>query len=518
VRDFRKTKIVSTIGPTSNSKEIFFKLAETGINVVRLNMSHGDHASHMEVVKLVREYNDCDTKRGGTNLAIMLDTKGPEVRSGDVKKPLVLHKGEKMTFTIKEGADGTGNTVSVNYDGFINDVSVGDIILVDGGILSMEVKEISAENVECSIVDGGTMGSRRHLNIRGKSANLPAITEKDWSDIDWGVEAGVDYFALSFVRDAEVIHELRSYLLDTKGQDADTRIQILAKIESADSVRHLEDILDAVDGCMVARGDLGAELPVEEVPFWQNKIIQGCRIRAKPCIVATNMLESMIQHPAPTRAEVTDIAVSVREGADAVMLSGETAYGNFPLKSVDIMSSVCRQTEIAIQNEKYDEVDPVLSSISSSVNPAFSNLVSQRLKDIQRGAHPSTSSNDRLSEVIAYHAAEMSDTLQCPLVVFSRHGTMPIMLSNVRPDSVIFCFTDSKTIQRRLALYHSVMAFHMEFLDDAESTYDAAVRNLSERGFVQYGQPLVVVRGGPTPIWSKKSPSYAAHIRHVPFE
>lgn len=284
----RKTKIVATIGPASNTKEVFNTLADSGINVVRLNMSHGDHTSHMEVVKLVREYNASGAKTH--NLAIMLDTKGPEVRSGDVQKPLNLKTSDTIVFTIKEGADGSDNRVSVNYDGFISDVSKGDMVLVDGGILSMEVEEITDTDVVCKVIDGGSMGSRRHLNVRGKSANLPAITDKDWSDIEWGVKAGVDYFALSFVRNADVIHELKEYLVKEMGQVEDERIQILAKIESADSVQNLESILDAVDGAMVARGDLGAELPVEEVPYQQNRIVQGCRARGKPCIVATNML------------------------------------------------------------------------------------------------------------------------------------------------------------------------------------------------------------------------------------
>jgi pyruvate kinase len=502
----RKTKIVSTIGPTSNTKDVFFKLADCGINVVRLNMSHGDHNSHMDVVKLVREYNAVRDN----NLAIMLDTKGPEIRSGDVVKPLQLETGDTLIFTIDEASAGGGdNRVSVNYDGFISDCSVSDIVLVDGGLLSMEVKEISGSDLICTVIDGGSMGSRRHLNVRGKSANLPAITEKDWDDIKFGIQAGVDYFALSFVRDADVIHELRRYLIEEAGQDEDSRIQILAKIESADSVNHLEEILDAVDGAMVARGDLGAELPVEEVPYWQNRIVQGCRARGKPCIVATNMLESMIQHPAPTRAEVTDIAVAVREGTDAVMLSGETAYGNFPLKSVELMSTVCCQTEQAMQQETNVDIEPLSLLLGSSPSPGFS----PKRKLIGSGSTRQVAA-DKLSEVIAFHAADMSDTLQCPLVVFSRHGTMPKLLSNVRPDSMIFCFTDSKSVQRRLALYHSIMCFHIEFLEEAEDTYDLAVTMLRERGYVDENQALVVVQGGQDPIWKTRSP-YAAQIRRV---
>ena len=244
----RKTKIVCTIGPTSNSRESLFALADAGMNVARLNMSHGDHASHKAVVDLVKEYNAL----GRGCLAIMLDTKGPEVRSGDLVAPIDMKEGDRYTFTIDEGANGTGGRISVNYDGFIDDVSVGDTLLVDGGMQSLRIVNKTDRDVECEVVDGGMVKSRRHLNIRGKSANLPAITDKDWLDLKFGIDVGVDYYALSFVRNADVIYELKRYL-----QEQGAKIGVLAKIESADSVDHLEEILDAVDGAMVARGDLG---------------------------------------------------------------------------------------------------------------------------------------------------------------------------------------------------------------------------------------------------------------------
>ena len=244
----RKTKIVCTIGPTSNSRESLFALADAGMNVARLNMSHGDHASHKAVVDLVKEYNAL----GRGCLAIMLDTKGPEVRSGDLVAPIDMREGDRYVFTIDEGANGTGGRISVNYDGFIDDVSVGDTLLVDGGMQSLKIVSKTDRDVECEVVDGGMVKSRRHLNIRGKSANLPAITDKDWLDLKFGIDVGVDYYALSFVRNADVIYELKAYL-----QEQGAKIGVLAKIESADSVDHLEEILDAVDGAMVARGDLG---------------------------------------------------------------------------------------------------------------------------------------------------------------------------------------------------------------------------------------------------------------------
>ena len=225
------------------------------MNVARLNMSHGDHASHKAVVDLVKEYNAL----GRGCLAIMLDTKGPEVRSGDLVAPIEMREGDRYTFTIDEGANGAGGRISVNYDGFIDDVSVGDTLLVDGGMQSLRIVGKTDRDVECEVVDGGTVKSRRHLNIRGKSANLPAITDKDWLDLKFGIDVGVDYYALSFVRNADVIYELKSYL-----QEQGAKIGVLAKIESADSVDHLEEILDAVDGAMVARGDLGKRGEREE--------------------------------------------------------------------------------------------------------------------------------------------------------------------------------------------------------------------------------------------------------------
>ncbi|GJN18172.1 hypothetical protein PR202_gb05306 [Eleusine coracana subsp. coracana] len=335
----RKTKIVCTIGPSTNTREMIWKLAEAGMNVARLNMSHGDHASHQKVIDLVKEYN---ASHGDNVIAIMLDTKGPEVRSGDLPQPIFLESGQEFTFTIKRGV-GTDTCVSVNYDDFVNDVEVGDMLLVDGGMMSFLVKSKTEDSVKCEVVDGGELKSRRHLNVRGKSATLPSITDKDWDDIKFGVDNQVDYYAVSFVKDAQVVHELKDYLRSCKAD-----IHVIVKIESADSIPNLHSIITASDGAMVARGDLGAELPIEEVPLLQEEIIRMCRSMGKAVIVATNMLESMIVHPTPTRAEVSDIAIAVREGADAVMLSGETAHGKFPLKAVKVMHTVALRTEATI--------------------------------------------------------------------------------------------------------------------------------------------------------------------------
>ncbi|XP_047337488.1 pyruvate kinase isozyme G, chloroplastic isoform X2 [Impatiens glandulifera] len=459
----RKTKIVCTIGPSTSSKEMIWKLAETGMNVARLNMSHGDHASHQKTIDLVKEYNDQFQDKV---VAIMLDTKGPEVRSGDVPQPIILKEGQEFNFTIKRGIC-TEDTVSVNYDDFINDVEGGDIILVDGGMMSLAVISKTKDVVKCEVVDGGELKSRRHLNVRGKSATLPSITDKDWEDIKFGVDNKVDYYAVSFVKDAQVVHELKDYL---KSCNAD--IHVIVKIESADSIPNLHSIITASDGAMVARGDLGAELPIEEVPLLQEDIIRRCRNMQKPVIVATNMLESMIDHPTPTRAEVSDIAIAVREGADAVMLSGETAHGKYPLKAVNIMHTVALRTEI---------------SLPIGINPS------------------ARSTHYKMGEMFAYHATTMSNTLSTPIIVFTKTGSMAVMLSHYRPSSTIFAFTNDERIKQRLVLYQGVMPISMQFSDDAEETFNKAINMLLSKDLLKEGQHVTLVQSGNQPIWRRES-------------
>ncbi|KAG2550379.1 pyruvate kinase isozyme G, chloroplastic-like [Panicum virgatum] len=480
----RKTKIVCTIGPSTNTREMIWKLAETGMNVARLNMSHGDHQSHQTVIDLVKEYNAQNTD--GNVIAIMLDTKGPEVRSGDVPEPIMLKEGQEFNFTIKRGVS-TEDTVSVNYDDFISDVEVGDILLVDGGMMSLAVKAKSADTVKCEVVDGGELKSRRHLNVRGKSATLPSITEKDWEDIKFGVENGVDFYAVSFVKDAKVIHELKDYL---KGANAD--IHVIPKIESADSIPNLQSIIAASDGAMVARGDLGAELPIEDVPLLQAEIVQTCRSMEKPVIVATNMLESMINHPTPTRAEVSDIAIAVREGADAIMLSGETAHGKYPLKAVKVMHTVALRTESSLYNSTTSPglVAPAQALYSEEFSPS------------------------QLSKMFGSHSTMMANTLRTPLIVFTQTGSMAVLLSHYRPSSTIFAFTNEERVMQRLALYQGVIPIHMQFSDDAEETFTRAISSLLKAQHVKKGDYVTLVQSGVTSIWRDES-THHMQVRKV---
>ncbi|CAL1390959.1 unnamed protein product [Linum trigynum] len=470
----RKTKIVCTIGPSTNTREMIWKLAEAGMNVARMNMSHGDHASHQKVIDLVKEYN---AQCKDNVIAIMIDTKGPEVRSGDLPQPIMLANGQEFTFTIRRGV-GTVDCVSVNYDDFVNDVEVGDMILVDGGMMSLLVKSKTEDSVKCEVVDGGELKSRRHLNVRGKSATLPSITDKDWDDIKFGVDNKVDFYAVSFVKDAQVVHELKNYL---KSCGAD--IHVIVKIESADSIPNLHSIITASDGAMVARGDLGAELPIEEVPLLQEEIIRLCRSMGKAVIVATNMLESMIVHPTPTRAEVSDIAIAVREGADAVMLSGETAHGKFPLKAVKVMHTVSLRTEATLSR----------GPMPVDLGQAFKN---------------------HMSEMFAYHATMMSNTLATSIVVFTRTGFMAVLLSHYRPSGTIFAFTNEKRVQQRLAAYQGVCPIYLEFSDDAEETFADALKLLKDQGMVKAGEEVALVQSGKQPIWRFQS-THNIQVREV---
>ncbi|KAJ4951353.1 hypothetical protein NE237_028185 [Protea cynaroides] len=470
----RKTKIVCTIGPSTCTREMIWKLAEAGMNVARLNMSHGDHASHLKTIDLVKEYN---AQFEDKVIAIMLDTKGPEVRSGDVPQPILLKEGQEFNFTIKRGVS-TENTVSVNYDDFVDDVEAGDILLVDGGMMSLAVKSKTKDLVKCEVVDGGELKSRRHLNVRGKSATLPSITEKDWEDIKFGVDNEVDFYAVSFVKDAKVVHELKDYL---KSCNAD--IHVVVKIESADSIPNLDSIISASDGAMVARGDLGAELPIEDVPLLQEEIIRKCHSMQKPVIVATNMLESMIIHPTPTRAEVSDIAIAVRESADAIMLSGETAHGKYPLKAVKVMHTVALRTESSMPN--------------STTAPIHSAAI-----------------KSHMSTMFAFHATTMANTLGTPIIVFTRTGSMATLLSHYRPSATIFAFTSVKRVKQRLALYHGVMPIYMQFSDDAEETFTRALNTLLNKNLLEEGEHVTIVQSGLQPIWRLES-THHIQVRKV---
>lgn len=447
----RKTKIICTIGPKTSPFTTLKLLAANGMNIARLNMSHGTHKWHRDVIKHIKTINE----KTGSSVAILLDTKGPEVRTGDVSRDIVLNKGDTFTLTIRRQAELEPYCVEVNYDGFVTDVALGDIVLIDGGMLALKVIDITTTDIRCKCLDDGILSSRRHVNIRGKSADLPSITEKDWRDIDFGIENCVDFIALSFVKSAPAIKELQQYISGKRAS-----IDVIAKIESAEAIPHIDEILATSDGIMIARGDLGAELPFEEVPLLQDQIVSKCRIAGKPVIVATHMLESMIVNPTPTRAEVSDITQAVLQGTDAIMLSGETATGKHPLKSLAVMDVVARRIERQMEQDTKVKV-----------------LVSNNAKyEIARSA---SILNNNLKAVAT--------------LVFTRRGLMAVLLSQCRPNGSIYAFTNTTHVRRRLGIHWGVHAFRIKFSKDPEVSIGRAIAQMQRKELIKKGDRIIVL-------------------------
>ena len=332
----RKTKIIATLGPATSSAEMIGRLIDGGMNIARLNMSHAPHDWVRQVVKDIRA---AATARR-VAVGIMLDTQGPAIRTGDLPVPLDLLPGQKFTLTVRGEQSEEVRSVDVNYEHFVNDISVGDVVLLDNGQIHMKVLTKHANKVECEVLTPGKLGSRRHINLPGVKVSLPALTAKDLEDLAVGLEVGVDFIALSFVREARDIFQLRSVI-----ERAKHRPLIIAKIEDQQAVKNLNDIIAAADAIMVARGDLGIEIPYEDLPIVQRRIVKACLRAGRPVIVATHMLESMIENPMPTRAEITDVANAVYEQTDGIMLSGETTVGKYPLKCLEVFDKISQRIE-----------------------------------------------------------------------------------------------------------------------------------------------------------------------------
>ncbi|MCO6548455.1 MAG: pyruvate kinase [Gilliamella sp.] len=323
----KKTKIVCTIGPKSESKEMLAKLLNAGMNVMRLNFSHGDYEEHGNRIKNLREV----MQETGLKAAIMLDTKGPEIRTIKLEggNDVSLVAGQTFTFTTDKNVIGNKDRVAVTYDGFAHDLKPGNRVLVDDGLIAMDVKEIKSNEVICTVLNNGELGENKGINLPGVSIKLPALAEKDKNDLIFGCEQGVDFIAASFIRKRSDVEDIRAHLKAHGGEN----IKIISKIENQEGLDNFDEILDASDGIMVARGDLGVEIAVEEVIFAQKMMIKKCNKASKPVITATQMLDSMIKNPRPTRAEAGDVANAIIDGTDAVMLSGESAKGKYPLES-----------------------------------------------------------------------------------------------------------------------------------------------------------------------------------------
>ncbi len=448
----RKTKIVCTIGPVTETLEMLRRLNDAGMNVVRLNMSHGDHESHARVIRAVRELNASLI----TPVALMLDTQGPEIRTGDLSQELTLKEGDIISVNVRSGDDVEQTSLQINYADLLDAVDVGDRITVDNGLINLDVLEKFERSLSCRVVDGGTVKSKRHVNLPGIRVNLPAITRKDERDIAFGVEHGVDYIALSFVREAGDVIQLRELLAAHGGET----VKIIAKIEDQEGVRNLESIIDAADGVMVARGDLGVEIPVETLPSVQRKIIRLCAEKGKRVIVATHLLESMISNPIPTRAEVTDVANAVYEEVDAIMLSGETTVGKYPIKCVEYLDRISRQTE-QFRGLRFSEGLAV----------------------------------DVPKQHLATAAVKLAESLQVKgMVVITRRGVMAGYVANCRPRiPTIYAFTGDEMVLRQMALNYATKAHLLPLQEDAEQMLAQVFALLCrEEGFAAGDQVVVL--------------------------
>lgn len=360
----RKTKIICTIGPSSNNEELIKKMQEKGMDIARLNFSHGTHEDHLKVINAIHEIN----KELEIPIGIMLDTKGPEIRIGKFKEPVILKDKDKITITTRDIDWCDEKTIQISYKNIEKILEEGSLIYIADGTIELIVEKIKKTEIECIVSIGGEVGTRKNVNIPGAIVDLPAVSEQDIKDIIFGIENGIDFIAQSFVKTPEDVLEVKKIL---KEHDAEN-IHIISKIESFQAIELLDEIIDVSDGIMIARGDLGVQIPIENIPSVQKKIIHKCNLKGKPVITATQMLESMTKNPRPTRAEATDVANAIIDGSDAVMLSGETASGKHPLRAIDIMDRIARKTErtlkgIKILTDAKDYKPTITDSVSKSV-------------------------------------------------------------------------------------------------------------------------------------------------------
>ena len=447
----RRTKVVCTIGPATSTFETLRALYDAGMNVVRLNMSHADHAAALKIIGWIRTLN----RQIEYPIPILLDTQGPEIRTGVLDHPMELNEGEIVRLTVRDPDLVESKSIHVNYDEIVDVVDVGRVVTIDNGLINFEVLEKSANHLTCRVVDGGTLGSRKHVNLPGVRINLPAITEKDRADIAFGIENDVDFIALSFVRRPDDVQELRDFL----GAKQNT-IRIISKIEDQEGVSNIHEIVRLSDGVMVARGDLGIETDIADLPNVQRRIVHSAAKWGKRCIVATHLLESMIENPIPTRAEVTDVANAIYEGVDAVMLSGETSVGRYPVRCVEQLSAISNQTE------------------------RFPGLgYEKELRVMEDKQH------------VAIHAVALAESLDADgIVVITRRGITADMVTSARPMRVpIFAFTNHSQTRRRLALNRAVYAYRTAFSSDPEKTLMRAFDVLKSREGLPVGAKLVVI-------------------------
>ena len=453
----KKTKVVCTMGPNTNDRELLRKLIQNGMDVARFNFSHGDHAEHkhrMDLVKQLREEEH-------TNTAILLDTKGPEIRTGTLRdgKKVMLNTGDTFTLTVEEIV-GDNKKVSISYPGLVEDVDTGSTILIDDGLIGLKVQHRKEKELVCEVVNGGELGEKKGVNVPNVAVRLPAITEKDKDDIRFGVEQGIDFIAASFVRNAECVLEIKAFLKELNAPYT----PVIAKIENAEGIRNIDEIIRAADGVMVARGDLGVEIPAEEVPYLQKMIIQKCNSNFKTVITATQMLDSMIRNPRPTRAEVTDVANAIYDGTDAIMLSGETAKGKHPVEAVRMMNQIAISTELHLDTK-----------------------VNFRSVYVHRG----------ISAAVAYAAVQTATNVNAKCILASSmSGFTARIVSKFKPDAQIIGLSPDPAVVRKMQLYWGVRPFLSHKADTTQEILDEAADIVLNAGVADKDDVLVLTGGG----------------------
>ncbi len=452
-RDYRHTKIIATLGPATESDDQLAQLILAGVDILRLNMAHASESWVRNIVSRIRNISN----EVGRQVGVMMDVKGPEIRTGTVDHPIDLKAGDMVQLHTGANCASTNGmaNVSVNYPDLPKSVNVGATVLVDSGLLRLKVIEKDLTSIRCEMLTSGVLDSRRHINLPGVQVNLPALTEKDIADLHVGVEAGIDFVALSFVRQADDINTLRRTLTEF-GSDA----KIIAKIEEQAGVRNMREIIHATDAVMVARGDLGIEIDYQKLPLVQTELVHACQSEGKPVIIATQLLESMIQSPMPTRAEISDVSNAVREQADSVMLSGETTVGKYPLESVEVLKNIIGSIEPTVRGELNSRIE----------------LASPKAKMLRSAA---------------VLAQELGDS---GIVVFTRSGYLAYALGALRARGVpIFAFTDIESIFRQLMLPWGVEPFLMDFSEDPEQTILDALDFLKRKKWCAPDTCLVVI-------------------------
>ncbi|MEI0735800.1 pyruvate kinase [Paenibacillus sp. JTLBN-2024] len=455
----RKTKIVCTIGPSSESLENTKKLILAGMNVACLNFSHGDFEEHGNRIKNIRQA----AKELNKTVAILLDTKGPEIRTGKLAvEPIELVQDEYITLTTEEIL-GDKDRISITYKDLPNDVEVGSTILIDDGLIGLTVVGIEGTEIKCRIVNGGTIKSKKGVNVPGVAISLPGITEKDANDIVFGIEQDIDFIAASFVRKASDVQEIRDLLAKHNA----SHIKIISKIENQQGVDNLDEILEASDGLMVARGDLGVEIPAEEVPLVQKRMIEKCNLAGKPVITATQMLDSMQRNPRPTRAEASDVANAIFDGTDAIMLSGETAAGKYPVESVLTMSRIAEKAESALN---YREI-----------------FLKQRIAQ-------ETTVTEAISQSVAISALDLNAKA---IISSTESGLTARVVSKYRPQAPIIAVTTKERTLRQLALTWGVTPIQGKTASSTDEMFEYSLKGGLESGLVKPGDLVVITAGVP---------------------